>query len=138
MRSVDRLRRRGAFRTEVGAMPADEAEHWFEDETPVGIDLDRPGIFEWRIEKTGTYIATSKETTIRKRLKNYKKRFRQLRNHEPYSSTNPDGFRKIHRQVVEAREKGLSVVFAAIENCSPEDVAERRRYWIGVRGTLNV
>jgi hypothetical protein len=104
-----------------------------------GVNLDRPGIYEWRI----TYPDFSKQIYIGKYTRGnrptreYRRNVERLLHGRPYRKNNPDGFRLIHRESAQAALNGREIVLTVLENVPPEDLFRRERELIESRGTLN-
>jgi hypothetical protein len=99
-----------------------------------GIDLDRAGILEFRIDKFGSYIAHSNR--LSRRIRDYEENVWRLGQGLPYLSGG-SGYRRIHRLLRDAADKAMAVTVIALENCEEADLPVRKRHWIEVRGTLN-
>ena len=84
---------------EIVILPHD----WFTYVLPSGVREDRPGIYEWRIEGVGVYIG--KYTRISRPKKQYTRNVSNLANRLPYRPRNPNGFRRIHKEL-ERSERG--------------------------------
>ncbi len=110
-------------------------EFIFVCEIAQGIDLDLPGIYEWRIEGSGSYIGKSKR--LKRRLREYPNNVRKLALNLPYRAGKPTSFRAIHHEMFRAHVDGRPVVFSVIENCPLERLNEREQFWIKSRGSLN-
>jgi hypothetical protein len=108
---------------------------WYQVAIPEDIDLGLPGIYQWDIEGVGTYIGQSKN--LRKRLWEYPNNLRKLAQGKPYRKSKPDAWRHIHLKLHDARTRGVGVTVTVIENCPLDELNERERHWIGLRGTLN-
>ena len=100
-----------------------------------GCDLDRPGIYEWRIAESEAYVGQSKR--LRSRLREYPNNVRKLLTGQPYRRGRPSSFRFIHHELAKAQAEGRAITFTVLENCAVEDLNHRERYWIAKRGTLN-
>ena len=102
-----------------------------------GASLDRPGIYAWKIEGGAVYVG--KYTHGSRPLQEYEKNVRRLLAGEPYRPQKPDGFRRIHRALARALQEGRQIELHIVENCSPDLLNIRERFWISAisRGGLN-
>jgi hypothetical protein len=107
----------------------------FEREIEHTINLDLPGIYEWRIEGVGSYIGKSRH--LRRRLREYPNNIRKLQLGLPYRKHKPTEFRLVHHELHRAHVEGRRIVLSVIENCASDTLADRERHWITLRGTLN-
>ena len=104
---------------------------WFDVEAPREVDLSGPGIYLWRIGGEPCYVG--KATSLGSRLAEHGNNVRKLPDGQPYRKGNPDGFRRVHRALAEARTAGERVVFRVMERCEPgEPLLARERHWIAV------
>ena len=81
-------------------------------ETPQGVTLDKPGIYEWAI--------TYPDGSIRRYVGKYTRRSRPMREYHanverildqrPYRKASPEGFRRVHRELAAAASEGRTVV----------------------------
>ncbi|MBD8663016.1 hypothetical protein IFT59_07090 [Rhizobium sp. CFBP 8752] len=115
-------------------MSADN-KFWFQLVVPEGIDLSKPGIYQWTLAGVGTYIGQSRN--LRSRLREYDNNVRKQTLGLPYRKSRPDAFRAVHRQLHAAKLAGIEVTVTVLENCALEDLNARERYWIASRATLN-
>ena len=100
-----------------------------------GVDLTRPGIYEWRIEGVGTYIGKYKSISRPQRA--YARNVANLLAGRPYRKTKPDRFRAIHHALAEAVRRRCFVTLTILENAPPWEIDDRERKLIAERGTLN-
>lgn len=107
----------------------------FERDIRAEIDLELPGIYEWRIAGSGSYVGKSRK--LKRRLREYPNNLRKLGLGLPYRAGKPELFRLVHREMLLAHSEGRKVVFTVIENCPLDQLTERERFWINCRGTLN-
>lgn len=112
-----------------------DKQFWFQLSIPDGIDLSKPGIYQWQIAGGGTYIGKSKN--LRSRLREYDNNVRKQGLGLPYRKSKPDAFRLIHRQLHAAKKAGAEITVTVLENCSIENLIDRERHWIAARATLN-
>ena len=101
---------------------------------PSWVDENGAGILEFEIEALGSYIAHS--NCIRRRIREYQRVVRNLCGGLPYKPAQRE-YRRCHHYLCDAFREGRKVKVKAIENCSPGELNERWRHWIGQRGTLN-
>ena len=100
-----------------------------------GVDIDKPGIYEWRVEGAGTYIGKYKR--IRRPTKEYGRNVVRLLTGKPYRLGNPDGFRRVHRELEQAHREGRKITLTILENVAPSDLARRENELIAEWGSLN-
>ncbi|KQS84800.1 hypothetical protein [Rhizobium sp. Leaf383] len=108
---------------------------WFKLVVPEGIDLSRPGIYQWTIEGVGTYIGQSRN--LRSRLREYDNNVRKLAAGLPYRKSKPYAFRAVHRELHAAKSSGAEITVTILENCGLKELNARERFWIAARATLN-
>jgi hypothetical protein len=120
---------------EEGEIDATLPWDWCIRDIPAHIDLERPGIYEWRIEGAGCYIGKSKR--LRARLREYPNNLRKMIAGLPYRAGKPEAFRRVHHELHAALAAGRSVTLTVLENCDAGALSERERFWIARRGTLN-
>jgi hypothetical protein len=108
---------------------------WFDYVRADHINEAKPGIYEWRIEGTGVYIG--KYTWISRPTKEYAKNVLRILNGLPYRPKNPNGFRRIHRALVQAHREGRKITLTILENVEPSNLNQREHELIAERGTLN-
>ena len=89
------------------------------------------GIYEWRIEGVGVYVGQAKRLAARMRA--YPNNVRKLLEGRPWRKSADRPFRDVHYALRDAHEAGASVTFSILENCPPELLNERERYWIDRR-----
>ena len=97
---------------------------------------DKPGIYEWRVLGYGSYIGKFKQIT--RPTRHYARNVTNLLNERPYRLRKPDGFRPIHKTLLEAVEKGRFIELIILENPSLDKIGEREQELIRERGHLNV
>jgi hypothetical protein len=68
---------------------------WYTYHVNEGVDVSRPGIYEWRIDGMGSYIGQYR--WISRPTTHYRRNLIKLFNGLPYRNRSPDGFRRIHR-----------------------------------------
>lgn len=86
---------------------------WYR-EIPSGVDPGQPGIYEWRIEGVGCYIG--QYTHARRPRREYGLNVGRLLAGHPYRKGNPEGFRRIHRQLAKAMEDPRLITLTLLEN----------------------
>ena len=118
--------------TKFTPLPAD----WYRYVVAPGVSEDVPGIYEWHIEGTGSYIGQF--GCIRRPRKEYGRNVIRLLNKRPYRAGNPDGFRRIHLELVNAHRTGARITLTILENIPDRIERNRReRELIAIRGVLN-
>jgi hypothetical protein len=102
-----------------------------------GVDLTKPGLYEWRIEGVGVYIG--KYTDISRPTRAYDKHVENLLNGKmKYRPSNPTGYRRIHHALIKAHLEGRQVTLTIIENAEKVNINYRERTLILERNaTLN-
>lgn len=106
-------------------------EGWWRDAIPEHIDLDQPGVYEWRIGHDSIYIG--KSARLSGRIREYPNNVRKLIAGEAYRRGNPTSYRAIHHELRAAHDRLLAVSVTVIENCRKDDLNKRERYWIATR-----
>ena len=103
-----------------------------------GVDPNKPGIYIFFIEGGEVYVGKYEDPYRFKTT--YPERVRRLIANEPYKESKPDGFRRIHRALAKAVEKGgKKISLMLIENWDDGPSRSRReRELINMIGTLNV
>jgi hypothetical protein len=100
-----------------------------------GVDTKKPGIYQWRIEGAGSYIG--KYGRIRRPTKEYRRNLIGLLNSRAYRKANPDGYRRIHRELASAHRDGRRIELIILENVCAAKINERERELIKSLGNLN-
>lgn len=101
-----------------------------------GVDVNRPGIYEWRIDGMGSYIGQYR--WISRPTTHYGRNLIKLFNGLPYRKRSPDGFRRIHRALADAHRDGRRIELVIVENVESKIERNRReRELIALRGNLN-
>ena len=90
--------------------------------------LASAGIYEWRIEGVGLYVGQSRR--LASRLREYPNNVRKLIAKAPYRKGKPDGFRAIHKSLMDAHERKIAVAFSVLEICERGDLNAQERHWI--------
>ena len=101
------------------------------------VDLDRPGIYAWKLENIGVYIG--KYTRKSRPLREYDKNVRRLLNSQPYRPKKPDGFRRVHHALAKAVQEKTKIELHILENCTPDQHNNREQHLIATMawGGLN-
>jgi hypothetical protein len=108
--------------------------NWYRYVVHDGVDTRKPGIYEWEIENSGSYIG--KYTNISRPTRDYARHVLNLLNkRKAYRPQNPDGYRRIHRELIRAYLDNRTITLHILEN--PTDANRRERELIAERGTLN-
>ena len=106
-----------------------KVDDWFALDVADQVDLAGPGVYAWRVN--GAVVYVGKATKLRSRLRGYRNNVRKISDGRPYRRGEPEGFRRIHRALAEARMAGHTVVFSVIESCPPGAfLLARERHWI--------
>ena len=105
-----------------------------------GVDITRPGLYEWRIERHDleghdSYIGKYKR--IKRPTREYGRNVRRLLEGRSYRLNKPDGFRRIHRELAEAHRAGRKITLIILENAQESEINRRERELIAKRGALN-
>lgn len=100
-------------------------------DVPDHIDLDLPGIYEWRIGNESLYIG--KSARLRGRIREYPNNVRKLIAGEPYRKGKPTSYREVHHELRNAHDGMIAVTVTVLENCARADLNRRERYWIATR-----
>ena len=61
----------------------------------------------------------------------------RLLSRRPYRKANPEGFRRIHWQLVAAVVRRIRIELIILENADRPAINDRERAWIADRGRLN-
>ncbi|MGQ3214770.1 hypothetical protein [Shinella sp.] len=112
-----------------------QLENWYTCEISSGVDVNLPGIYEWKIEGVGSYIG--RYTRRSRPFKEYERNVLKLLNGRPYRPAKPDKFRAIHRALFAAHTEGRHITLIILENCAPSELNEREAVHIIDRGVLN-
>jgi hypothetical protein len=89
-----------------------------------GVDIDRPGIYQWKIEGSGSYIG--KYGHISRPTKRYGWNVSRMLNGKPPSSGNPQ-FRRVHHALLKAHKDKKRIELIILENVSPDRINQRER-----------
>jgi hypothetical protein len=97
-----------------------------------GVDVKKPGIYEWQIEGVGSYIG--KYSDISRPTKAYGRHVTNLLNNKKaYRRSNPDGYRRIHRELIKAHLEGRRIVLTILENAEKANINRREQELIAER-----
>src|SRR4051794_9145889 len=121
--------------THKGPDPIALPQGWFYYSVNPGVDVSLPGIYQWSIEGAGAYIGKYKK--ISRPLHHYRRNVDNLLNRKPYRKSNPDGFRRIHRELARAHQEGREITLVILENVGPAGLNRRERELIHELGSLN-
>ncbi|TIV95596.1 MAG: hypothetical protein E5V85_20430 [Mesorhizobium sp.] len=122
----------------VPPLPASGASlppNWYSYVLTENVDETRPGIYEWHIDGVGSYVG--KYTWISRPKKEYERNVVKLLSGRPYRPKKPGGFRRIHRELLDAHRLGRAITLTILENVDPGLLTLRERELIAERGTLN-
>ncbi len=108
---------------------------WYVYSENDGVDPMKPGLYEWRIADVGSYIG--KYGRIRRPTKEYGRNVIRLLNQKTYRRSNPEVYRRIHRELTNAHLEGRRIELIIIENVDAEYINSREKELIKLRGTLN-
>ncbi|MGE0684641.1 MAG: hypothetical protein AB7P69_27505 [Candidatus Binatia bacterium] len=100
-----------------------------------GVDLTRPGIYEWEIEGVGIYIGKYKRISRPQRA--YARSVANLLANRPYRKSRQDRFRGIHHALADAVRQKRNVKLTILENPPAWKINSRELELIAERGTLN-
>lgn len=104
---------------------------WYVFDVPVSVDLQLPGIYEWRIGDTALYVG--KSCRLLNRIKEYPNNVRKLLAGRPYRLSDPEGYRSVHHELRRAHDDLAAVTVTVLENCDRTDLSSREQHWISVR-----
>jgi hypothetical protein len=83
------------------------------------LDLDQPGIYEWRIEGTGIYVG--KALRLKRRLRDYPSNVRHMLQGLPWQGNPAKDYRPIHHVLRQAYERQLTISVTVPEVCGPDN-----------------
>lgn len=106
-------------------------DNWWTRNVDESINLDLPGIYEWRIGGHSLYIG--KSARLRGRIREYPNNVRKLIAGEAYRKGKPTSYREIHRALRIAHDGLVVVTLTVLENCERADLNQREQYWIATR-----
>lgn len=104
---------------------------WFRRDIDGELNLDQPGIYEWRIEGFGVYVG--KALRLTRRLSHYPNNIRRMLQGLPWHGNSARDYRTIHHALRQAYEKQLAISVTVLEVCSRDMRSEREQYWIKLR-----
>lgn len=110
-------------------------DEWYTLIVADGIDSSKPGLYQWQIEGAGCYIG--KYTHISRPRREYAANVLRLMQGRPYRLSNPHGFRRVHRALLQAHLDRRQITLTILENASPADIHKRERELISRHGSLN-
>jgi hypothetical protein len=90
---------------------------------------------ESTLEGAGSYIG--KYGRIRRPTKEYRRNLIRFLNGRAYRKANPDGYRRVHRELAQAHKDGRRIELINLENVCADQINERERELIELLGTLN-
>ena len=97
---------------------------WFTEVVATGVNPDRPGIYEWRIEGVGVYIG--QYGRARRPRREYARNVERLLARAPYRKGDPEGFREVHQALAKARAEGRTITLTFVENQEVKSDRNRR------------
>jgi len=101
---------------------------WWTREVPDHIDLNLPGVYEWRLGAESLYVG--KSSRLKRRLRHYPNNVRNLIAGQAYRKGKPTSYRTVHHELRSAHDRLLTVIVTVLENCDKANLNERERYWI--------
>jgi hypothetical protein len=115
----------------VTAMP----DTWYRLSVCEGVSPNLPGIYEWRVEGAGSYIGRYSYSS--RPFGDYARHVRDQFAGGIYKPKQPDGWRRIHRELYAALLDGREIELIFVENCSLDELNHRERVHRKERGALN-
>lgn len=106
-------------------------EGWYRRDVDAAIDLDQPGIYEWRIEGVGVYVG--KALRLKRRLSHYPNNVRRMLQGLPWHGNSARNYRPIHQALRDAHDAQTVVVVRVLEVCAAEARGDREQHWIALR-----
>jgi len=104
---------------------------WYVREIEQTLDLEQPGIYEWRIEGVGVYVG--KALRLKSRLRAYPNNVRRMLQGVHWHGHATRDYRPIHHALRDAHDSQAVVIVRVLEVCSSEARNEREQYWIRLR-----
>ena len=102
-------------------------DSWYRLDARPGVDLDQPGIIEWRVEGHG--IEIGKATRISDRIDDAAGNLRDMVAGNDYHIEGSD-FRAVHYALLAAYQQQTPTTLAVLETCARDVLTTRRRYWL--------
>jgi hypothetical protein len=116
----------------LDSSPVSLPSDWYILVVADGVNLEVPGIYEWRIDGVGVYIG--KYGRIRRPTKEYGRNLKRMLNGKHYRSNKKDGFRGIHWALLDAHRSNRKITLTILENVIDAQVRNaREREWIDRR-----
>ena len=106
-------------------------ETWYVRHIGPDLDLDQPGIYEWRIEGVGVYVG--KALRLKKRLTAYPNNVRRILQGLHWHGDPTRDYRAIHHALRNAHEAQIPVTVTVLEICASEGRSAREQHWIKLR-----
>ena len=106
-------------------------DNWWTRDIAEHIDLDLPGIYEWRVGGDSLYIGQS--AGLRSRIREYPNNVRKLIVGKAYRKSKPTRYRDIHYELRAAHDGMTPVIVTILENCARADLNQREQCWIATR-----
>ena len=97
---------------------------WYHEIKIPGVDPGQPGLYEWCIEGVGCYIG--QYTHALRPRREYGLNVGRLLAERPYRKGNPEGFRRVHRQLAKAAQDCRSITLTLLENQPVKDDRNHR------------
>ena len=108
---------------------------WYTEMIFPGVDPDKRGLYEWRIEGVGSYIGQYRWHARPRRQ--YGTNVARLLGRLPYRRSNPEGFRRIHWALAAAVVGRRIIDLRFVENAERPELNTREQALIAERGCLN-
>jgi hypothetical protein len=100
------------------------AEDWFREDSPSGIDRQRPGIYLWQIEDVGIYVGhAARLDAVALR---YATNILDKLNGRPYHNK-PRNFRRVHDELAKAVLERRKIVLTLLENVASKSDRQIRK-----------
>jgi hypothetical protein len=106
-------------------------EEWWRRDFDGALDLDQPGVYEWRIEGVGIYVG--KALRLKRRLGHYPNNVRRMLQGLPWHGDPAKDYRPIHHALRQAYEQKLAISVTVLEVCDRDTRSDREQYWISLR-----
>jgi len=108
-------------------------DNWFLQDIPASINLEKPGIYEWRIGGAEPCVSVGQSKRLKGRAREYVNNIRKMVNGLPYRKGKPTKFRAVHHGLRKGHDNGLPITFTVLENCDEAFLNEREQFWINRR-----